>query len=992
MLGVARTALLCVSCLILASLRCEAAPMDDAALTEARSLIDAGRYDEAEAVAEGLIDSAPPEEGSQFAKALALDLWVEARWRNGRAWHAGTLEAARWAVKLKTGDLGASSPEVADSLLHQARVLDEWGRFEEARALYEQALDIYRATIGTGNVRAALARVYLGGLLVELGQLRAARPYLEEGVETLESRLGIDHAHLAAGLVRFGWLEAYARNLDVGREHFARALSILEVRFGPDHPAIGEPLDGLTLVLRDLNDHEGARQAGRRAANVRVQALGADHPSLIPGLVYLWWVEDDPSRADDAMLGAKRIAESAYSANHPVASQVVADWALIASDAMLRSELWSKYERAVSAVETAYGPSHWRVGRLMANMAMNMWVLGDLERARELLERSVAIGEASEVRGSHGMLLDVRTRLLVEMGLVDPEKAILAGEYAVEIARKERSRWFYIASLLENQARRLMLSGRLREAAEIQEEALALREGYAGPDHLHLGDTLRRLAEIRARLGDFDSAGELNRRSLAIHQAGADWRLETLSNLEFEARLLWATGQIEAAADVALRLEADRSKMVRIALLGLPERQSLSLSAREPSGRDLLLSAAIVSAHSTTVLDAADTIVRSRGVILDDLAQRSAVAKVQRDAEMIRLDQALTRAREHLAHLVVGGETEGDGGSLDASIRQAIRERDRAELELVARSGQFRRQREARSIGLAETRAALPERSGLLSYMRFNLYEPTADGESPDWPLEPTPSYLAMVLRADREEPLFLDMGPAEKIEAEVSDLRQGVWRLAAAGDRAPGLSLAEYRRGGEALRARLWDPVVPALEGLERVFIVSDGELLLLHLGALPAPDGRYLIEQPLRLHYLSSERDIAGLTDREDAPTGLLAIGDPAFSETGLYAALAGEDREILRMARMDIEAQGPVLRGQRSACASFSEMQFEELPHSASELQVRRGLVGSFGGGAPPPLLLSRAAANEAAFKAEGARQDCYPSRNPRILSGRRLSIRG
>lgn len=929
------------------------------ALAEARALIDAGRYTEAESAAEGLIERYRAERGSRLPEARALDLWVEARWRNGKAWHMGTLEAAERAAELKAVELGADSAEVATSVFHQARVLDESGRFDEALDRYEQAIDHYLETVGASDPRTALATVYLGGMLVELGQLRAARPHLEEGLEAFESQLGPDHPHVAEALVHLGWLEVYARNLEVGRGHFERALSILEARLGPEHPALGDPLDGLTWGLRDLNDFEGSRRAGRRAMRLRTLALGPEHPWLAFNYHLLWRVADNDSRGDAFLKSAAAIAESSYPANHPMVGLILG-YSAFAADS---GDDWMLFERGLKILEGSYGSDHWRVGLLLANLSLRIWELGDLERARELLDRVVAILEGSEVRGSYGALLEDRIRLYEEMGLVDLEEAIVAGERALAVAREERS--FFVASVLEGQARRLMMSGRLPEANAMAEEALKAREAYASPDHLHLGDTLWNLAEIRAGLGDFESALELNRRALSINETWDD-RFAMQRNLHLETRLLWAMGRLEGAADTAMRLEAGRRGLNRHALPGLPERQSLTLTDRQLTGRDFLLSAAIADPGSGHEQTATDAVIRSRGIVLDLLAQRNSVTKFQRDAETMRLDRAVTRARENLARLVVGVGGEGDAEDRGARIRRASREKEQAELALAAHSRRFRRQREARSAGLAETRAALPERSGVVSYVRFDLYGFAGRDRSTGWPLESTPGYLAIVLRADREEPALVNLGAAPAIDRLVDALREQIWRLAAAVDRAPELSLSQYGRMGSALREAIWEPVAPALKGLEQVFIVPDGELHLVDWGALPARSGGYLIEQPLRLHYLSAERDLVARPARSGSAGRLLAMGDPAFDETDLYAALAAEDSEVLQMARLDLEAEGPVFRGRCPSCDGFANLRFEELPAAAEELRsIEASWSGS--GTAGVPVVLSRAAANEAAFKA-------------------------
>jgi CHAT domain-containing protein len=202
-------------------------------------------------------------------------------------------------------------------------------------------------------------------------------------------------------------------------------------------------------------------------------------------------------------------------------------------------------------------------------------------------------------------------------------------------------------------------------------------------------------------------------------------------------------------------------------------------------------------------------------------------------------------------------------------------------------------------------------------------------------------------------------LGSAEEIEAAVLRWREAVTTFPAGEGRHIEAAERAYRDAGVALRRMIWDPVAPHLVGAKRAFIVPDGSLHFVDVAALPISEDEYLIDEDPAIHYLSTERDLFGLSSEASRGKGLLALGDAAFDDRTPYAALA----------RPEVPAEAPVLvasarpfRGERSACGSFSEQRFDPLPASGAEVTE---VVASWPQ-SEEVQKLTGAAASEEAFK--------------------------
>jgi tetratricopeptide (TPR) repeat protein len=110
------------------------------------------------------------------------------------------------------------------------------------------------------------------------------------------------------------------------------------------------------------------------------------------------------------------------------------------------------------------------------------------------------------------------------------------------------------ASLLNEAGIHLWGLAELRQAQQLLERALAIREVRLGPDHPEVAATLNNLGNVLRELGELPAAIEANERALAIRQArlGPD-HPEVATSLNNLGRVLWNLGKLTAARDVHQR-------------------------------------------------------------------------------------------------------------------------------------------------------------------------------------------------------------------------------------------------------------------------------------------------------------------------------------------------------------------------------------------------------------------------------------------------------
>jgi hypothetical protein len=183
-------------------------------------------------------------------------------------------------------------------------------------------------------------------------------------------------------------------------------------------------------------------------------------------------------------------------------------------------------------------------------------------------------------------------------------------------------------------------------------------------------------------------------------------------------------------------------------------------------------------------------------------------------------------------------------------------------------------------------------------------------------------------------------LGSADTLDAAVR-----AWRDASL---ATAPAAARFA-AGERLRRLAWDPLRPLLPGSGRVWVVPDGELQKVNFYALPVAPGRFLVDEPLVLHRIGSERDL--LAEPLAAPaSGVLAVGGVDY-ERGRGEALAAGDRGLSALP----------------SCRTFLDARFEPLPATGGETAAIAALARTLPASRlGSPVTLTGLAADEASFK--------------------------
>ncbi|UCE02155.1 MAG: CHAT domain-containing protein [Candidatus Latescibacterota bacterium] len=818
--------------------------------------------------------------------------------------------------------------------------------------------------------------------LLRGGQYAQATELARELVSRTESTAP-DSERLATALdllVESMW-RAGSAGTPEARALAARSLQIREQLHGPDAGPVVSSLIQQTRLLQLHDDHAEAIQTSRRALAIAEEQIADTDPRMamvLKQLGYGFWGEGKYEAARDRFEQALEAFHRARDVDPMEETSILNGMAIVAFQTGDYPSARRHFERILEIRQEHLGPDHQMVAGICNNLGILLAMLGDYDAARAMYERAI----------------EIRTRIDADPALLASSLNNLAivlekfGDLEGARQRYERALQLTIDVLgTEN----LSVSNYMRNlgwlhyekhdyarARDYYSKAFEITAACVGMEHTAIADLLRDQGTLYVQLGQPDSARAAYDRCLAIYERhlGPEHPQVAVA-LALLAYAEAGAGNRAAALETALRAESIGREHMRLTSRTLAEREALLYSGVRARGLEFALHlTATTPASDLETARVWDAVVRSRALVLDEMATRTQVVSNADQTHVVALAESLAAARNHLAALVVRGPS-GDGNvEHRAALREARRAKESFERRLAEVSATFREQLTRSEIGFDDVQASVPESGALVSYMVYEIprgWQPEAATLASALPAsrsEPpfgsdlveygVPHLAALVFRPGRA-PQAVALGEMKAIRQRVSEwAREASLGVAIAGRNEQQAEEA-YRRRGEALREAVWDRLLPALSDAQKVFVVPDAELHFVNFAALPLERDRYLIDAGRPIHYLTSERELVPHTQPQPAGVGLLALGGPDFDDvTGLevtgITATPRTNEIVYRSPRFD-RPQPP--------CAGFESLHFSPLPGTANEIRAVDAIWKGSHPGATD-VFLAHKEATEARFK--------------------------
>ncbi|WP_428264588.1 tetratricopeptide repeat protein [Haliangium sp.] len=303
-------------------------------------------------------------------------------------------------------DLAGDKSVRAHALSNKAIVVKHMGHYEQARALYEQALSIREQISGPDHPKVATLLNNLALVLEHEGAYRETQRLLERSLAIKQRTLGEEHPKLATAYNNLARLYHLIGEYDQAKRLYQRSLAIREQVLGPDHPDVSNTLSNLAEVLIDLRDYRHAQRVAKRCLAIREQALTSMHPYVAYALSILARTQIRLGELDDAQRVLERARETAaqtLAPEHPNQARIRLGFGELLLARGRPTEALPYLEGALAIEDQLHRKAETKMA-----LAQALWAGDDDQRARELIESArnyyQSIGHAPGVAKSERLL------------------------------------------------------------------------------------------------------------------------------------------------------------------------------------------------------------------------------------------------------------------------------------------------------------------------------------------------------------------------------------------------------------------------------------------------------------------------------------------------------------------------------------------------------------------------------------------------------------
>ena len=375
-------------------------------------------------------------------------------------WNLATRQQER-ALALYRQELGPEHPQTMGAMNSLATQLAMQGRYEPARALFEQTLELRKRVLGLEDPQTLVSMNNLANVLWIVRRLAEARKLYEE-VLPLQRRIqGPENIDTVGAMNNLANVLRDQGHLEEARKLYEEALEIQQRTRGPEHPFTLEIMNNLARLLTKQGQPKQARKLYEEILHARQHILGEKHPNTLQTMYFLARASAEQGQFEDSRRlyeETLQLQRSVLLPRHPDTVRTMSSlaWMLATANDVkardprraveLSKELvqysptqgnrWNRlgiaYYRAgdcgnaITALQKSEELSSGQfLGHNALFLAMAHWQRGEKEKARQWYDR--AIGWIEENKPGDPHIPQFRAEATQLLGLVDakapPKKA-----------------------------------------------------------------------------------------------------------------------------------------------------------------------------------------------------------------------------------------------------------------------------------------------------------------------------------------------------------------------------------------------------------------------------------------------------------------------------------------------------------------------------------------------------------------------------------------
>ena len=308
-----------------------------------------------------------------------------------------------------------ASQEAARLLNQTGNYLTQRGRYAEAEPIVQHTVAMCEQVLGADHPLTACSLSNLAALYQEQGKYDQAEALAQRALDHLEQALDGNYTApsdntflLATSLTNLATLYQERGKYVEAEQLFVRACAIWIHTFGPVHPRIAYAQNNLGSLYEDQGRYDNAEALYQQALFASEQMLGPNHPlvaTCLNNLAGLYLNQKKYAQAEPLIRRALHICETELGPDHPLTAVSLDRLAglYFLQGAYEQAELL--WQGVLTIDEYVFGPNHPRVATRLGNLADLYATQGNYTQAEPLLKRALSILETVPSKSSPEMFI-----------------------------------------------------------------------------------------------------------------------------------------------------------------------------------------------------------------------------------------------------------------------------------------------------------------------------------------------------------------------------------------------------------------------------------------------------------------------------------------------------------------------------------------------------------------------------------------------------------
>lgn len=327
----------------------------------------------------------------------------------------GSEDLLRKACVIYRAEFGVHA-NTARCLDHLGNALYEQNHYEDAAALFGEALAMQIATVGRLNSESAAMNTSLGALNWSMGRNDESEVYLREALSIQRELHEGPHPDTAQSLNNLALLLKTRGETAASEPLYREAMEMFREVVGEKHPEYANTLNNLAQLLAGIHRDEEALDMQRRSYEIYKQLLGDEHPQVLiikSNVAKLYATVGDLETSERLQRECLVTRQRLFPDGH----RDVANSHQSLAEVLNRRERYAEAEpharEAVRLYIQLIGPDYWRVGAARSVLGASVAGQQRFEEAEPMLVESCAL--VQKARGDSSRIAQLCLERIVDL-------------------------------------------------------------------------------------------------------------------------------------------------------------------------------------------------------------------------------------------------------------------------------------------------------------------------------------------------------------------------------------------------------------------------------------------------------------------------------------------------------------------------------------------------------------------------------------------------